>query len=222
MNTVTFDDEDDNGDNDDEKDTRDLTLWSLARSFEELQGLMLQFLQGELPYNPWFYDKIDKETVPLLKNLRKVNELGLVSLQGQPGVITPLIVQRSFIEGFCTSDTFAKIWFGMKAKYIIQAVQLESKEIKYTVPPLETMDPDQRYILLTKDRESELDDWREYTTLGVSKESIAMWAGEIINLQLVNPTLGEWMISHCWHVSIVEVKQGENHLLPDLIRALKK
>jgi len=46
---------------------------------------MIRYLKGEHPENIWSGAPIDAETVPLLEPLIRINELGIISLEGQPG-----------------------------------------------------------------------------------------------------------------------------------------
>lgn len=81
--------------------------WSSARTFADLVDLNVRFLRGELTETPYHLGPVDDETIPLLSRLVRVNQLGFVSIAGQPAVRLSgkggghnyVIEQKSFIEG---------------------------------------------------------------------------------------------------------------------------
>lgn len=89
--------------------------WKSLRTFEELQREMIRFLQAKHAVNPWSYGAVDPETTPLLQDLIKINELGVVSINGQPGTFSypstnghppgwklseTAEIQHGYLEGF--------------------------------------------------------------------------------------------------------------------------
>jgi len=56
-----------------------------TNTMEDLQQNMVRFLNGELDQSPWHLSPIMPETVPIMKDVRALNELGFVTIEGQPG-----------------------------------------------------------------------------------------------------------------------------------------
>ncbi len=79
-------------------------LWENVINFRQLQDLMISFLNGKLPNNPWHATEVDPETVPLLKRLIDLNDLGCVSVEGQPGECSEDSIQRAYLDGFVQND----------------------------------------------------------------------------------------------------------------------
>lgn len=61
------------------KDYSDMSM------FKRFQMLMIMFLKGEIYSNPFHLAPVDRETIPLLKTLIRINEAGFVTIEGQPG-----------------------------------------------------------------------------------------------------------------------------------------
>lgn len=78
--------------------------WENISDFSQLQGLMILFLNGKLTYNPWHATEVDPETVPLLEDLIKLNDLGCVSIEGQPGECDEDVIQRAYLDGFVQNN----------------------------------------------------------------------------------------------------------------------
>jgi hypothetical protein len=54
-------------------------------TFGDICNLTAEWLAGSKTENPWHGDSVDPETVPLLESLIKINNLGLNTVEGQPG-----------------------------------------------------------------------------------------------------------------------------------------
>lgn len=95
--------------------------WNQVKTFGQFQKLMISFLKGELDQNPWHYGSVDPETIPILDKLREINRLGLVTVEGQPGVKVQNTIgipdselgnigspymahQRGYMSGFMKND----------------------------------------------------------------------------------------------------------------------
>jgi hypothetical protein len=61
-------------------------VWKSITSYQDLVDVNVAFLNGKLSRTPYHSGPIDKETVPLLKKLIKINKMGFVSIEGQPAV----------------------------------------------------------------------------------------------------------------------------------------
>lgn len=91
------------------EETRSETIWSDCKSFDDAIKNMVLFLKGKIPSNPWHLDKVDDETIPLLSKLRKINQKGFLTIEGQPGKNEPyeksenkhiIAYQRGYLSGF--------------------------------------------------------------------------------------------------------------------------
>lgn len=66
------------------KREQDQQLWKDVKSYKRLVQLNVQFLQGKIS-SPYHGDKLDEETLPLVKDFVQVNKLGLLTYDSQPG-----------------------------------------------------------------------------------------------------------------------------------------
>ena len=79
------------------------------KTFAELQDAMIKFLNGIYSEQPWYSDSVSRETVPMLANLKRINELGFVTMNGQPGTSDERCSQRALMEGLLRKDLLPKL-----------------------------------------------------------------------------------------------------------------
>jgi hypothetical protein len=85
-----------------------LPVWSNIQTYGDLIKVNLLFLNGKLKMTPYHLGPIDPETFPFLTKLRKINKMGFVTVNSQPGTCkefdsteeTYLKEQRAFLQGF--------------------------------------------------------------------------------------------------------------------------
>lgn len=83
----------------------DITIKSVNRlffycnTFQDLQFLMLNYLIQDIPVNIWMLGTTHAETSPLLDTLIQINSLGLITIQGQPGICDNYSRQREYLDG---------------------------------------------------------------------------------------------------------------------------
>lgn len=79
-----------------------------VRTYQDLINANVAFLQGHLDKTPYHDGEVDKETVPLLGDLVKINRRGFVSLNGQPG-----LYEHGFIKDTwpCGGKTCGDWWY---------------------------------------------------------------------------------------------------------------
>jgi hypothetical protein len=77
-------------------------LWLEAKTLEELGELTARWVEGTLPYYPFYGDAVDPETEPLRERLVHFNRNGLVTTFSQPA--EPLdeegFAQRACVEAY--------------------------------------------------------------------------------------------------------------------------
>jgi hypothetical protein len=92
-----------------------------VKTYRDLQDSNILFLEGGLNRTPYHHGPVDPETIPLLNDLVNINDLGFISVMGQPALNDVKFVdktwtipgssqirgnwwyqvmQRSFIEGY--------------------------------------------------------------------------------------------------------------------------
>ena len=81
-----------------------LRLFRDVRRYSDLQEVYVKYLKGEIKFSPDQAGPVNHETIPLLDSLIKINELGLITVNGQPskceyGVLKSY-EQKSYITGF--------------------------------------------------------------------------------------------------------------------------
>lgn len=91
------------------KETKSETVWNACKTFSDAIKNMVLFLKGKIPSTPWHLDKVDDETIPLLSKLRKINQKGFLTFEGQPGKIESyekpevkhvIGYQKGYLSGF--------------------------------------------------------------------------------------------------------------------------
>jgi hypothetical protein len=71
-------------------------LFHQVRTYRELQDVNIQFLRGEIQKTPYHGGPVDSETIPLLSDLIRLNELGFVTVGGQPAQDETKFVKRTW------------------------------------------------------------------------------------------------------------------------------
>jgi hypothetical protein len=81
-------------------------LWLEAKTLDELGELTARWIEGTLPYYPFYGDTTDPETVPLQDKLVYFNRNGLITTFSQPA--EPLdeegFAQRACVEGYAREE----------------------------------------------------------------------------------------------------------------------
>jgi hypothetical protein len=74
-------------------------LFYYCNTFQDLQFLMLSYLIQAIPVNIWMFGSTMPETSPILNTLVQINSLGLITIEGQPGICTDDSRQREYLSG---------------------------------------------------------------------------------------------------------------------------
>ena len=88
-----------------------LRLWQHPLSVEDISGLFVRYVQGDLPAIPWSEDPLEAETVTIQKNLIGLNRSERWTVGSQPAV-----------DGVESGDEV--FGWGPKGGYIFQKVRL--------------------------------------------------------------------------------------------------
>ena len=79
--------------------------WASVSNLRELAECVTDFLVGDLPFNPFYYDyRPAVETVPIARHLVQLNRLGLATDCSQPGLDRGVWRQRAFVSGLADLD----------------------------------------------------------------------------------------------------------------------
>ena len=74
-------------------------------NLRELADCVSDFLGGDLPFNPFYYDyRPAIETMPIVDHLVELNRLGLATDCSQPGLDRDVWRQRAFVSGLADLD----------------------------------------------------------------------------------------------------------------------
>lgn len=68
--------------------------WEAIRSPADLRDLMLRFLDGDIKWTAWHAGPLDPESEKILTELRRLTELGVITIGSQPGTHD----QRAYVE----------------------------------------------------------------------------------------------------------------------------
>lgn len=86
--------------------------WRAAESFAELCDLGARFVRGKLPAFPgWGSPTLDVESDAIAPALARLNELGVLTLCSQPGILAPerALEQRAFLCAFVEHQTWERL-----------------------------------------------------------------------------------------------------------------
>ena len=114
-------------------------LWRAANDLGDVQRLMVGYIRGEQPANPWYAGPLEEESDPLAFHLEEIVRAGFITIGSQPGIRTRgLRKQRAFIDGFARtgSDVLDAIVEPMRALgYSVIAEQGDPDQMSpYDVP----------------------------------------------------------------------------------------
>lgn len=98
-------------------------LWGLPQTINDIAGLVIKYLKGELKSLPWFDGAIGDDTNTILNHLIELNENSLITLNSQPslnsvkssdkvfgwGPKNGYVYQKQYLEFFCHKDIVAKL-----------------------------------------------------------------------------------------------------------------
>lgn len=88
-----------------------------VQSYRDLQDVNILFLQGVLKKTPYHYGPIDDETIPLLEKLVTINDLGFISVMGQPALDEIKFVDRTWERN---GQIYGNWWYHVQQKSMIE------------------------------------------------------------------------------------------------------
>lgn len=175
-------------------------LYKSVTSFQDLIDLNVCFLRGELSWTPYHDGPIFEETLPLLQNLIRINEAGFLSVEGQPGTLTPTIEQKSYIVGLVPRNIAQRL----KIYLLTKPVYFEMYSMNPYVKIADTY-PTREYVL-TQYRES-IDESFSADTVRTPRES-----AEELEAQagfFLFPHIVQLLETDCIHVGIACKEFGQ-------------
>jgi len=93
----------------------DFDVWHDAESLQDLRGLAVDWLRGEVDDFPGYAGSPAPETHEILDPLIRLNESGLLTTASQPAMIGDGWRQRAFVDGFAAKEDALRI--DVKALY---------------------------------------------------------------------------------------------------------
>lgn len=183
------------------EDGLDQLAWRQCPDLQTACELTAQWLEGSRHYQPGYAAaQPAKETGPLSAQLARINRLGLLTTESQPG--NPLLQgsgQRAYVTGYCAGTTMA----------FLSTFLVGTELVSMWYPPNTS---GQAQICVS------VDEYEEFTHLGRSMD--AEYVLEEYALE-TNEALAA-IVSECWELQIFDPVWGRNdRLLPALIRALE-
>jgi hypothetical protein len=156
-------------------------VFRAIKSYQDLVDVNVAFLQGKIAWTPYHAVPVDKETVPLLGDLVRINKAGFISLVGQPAeketgqVDKSLQVgdqwfqleQKSFVGGYMPKSHLLNFIYFMKNKpdYYYVVYTSSSEPLISTLPSGNLYNVTRDKGSSTKQRLSSTP-WRAYTNVG--------------------------------------------------------
>jgi hypothetical protein len=178
----------------------DLQVWRAIRTHEDFGDAMAAWLEGRCAYQPGYYGTApDDETQSLIPTLVMINQLGLVTINSQPGV--PIDEhgngQRAFLDGVCSAEIAGQVCDALQGTELVVVA----------FPP---MTGGRGQIVIT------LDEWSEFTWCGIHyPEAEADMYGDEVGPELADLVRSSWMLQ------IIDPHWGRNDLLwPSVLRAV--
>ncbi len=98
--------------------------WNSCKTWSKARNMMVDYIKGKLPRNPWMCGPMYDDTIPIRRKLIKINRSGFMTISGQPGTITKYKAkrmsnsqsgkkgdsmvesQRGYMEGFIHNNIF--------------------------------------------------------------------------------------------------------------------
>lgn len=107
-------------------------VYENVKSADDLILTNISFLKGLISETPYYLDKINDETIPLLDKLIKINSFGFISVGGQPALINDNLEQKSYIHGYLPKkymNVFDKYFEKQSVYYLIMDCQKPTEQI---------------------------------------------------------------------------------------------
>jgi hypothetical protein len=185
-------------------------LWLEARSLTELGELTARWLEGGIDDSPWYGTGPDPETTELIPILAKLNRIGFVTDQSQPGEgpSDDGSAQRANVSGF-TSWELARWLEGSlgQTDLVINAIPAGEDDVLCTLPI--TLWPDEVKNDTDRDDVSSAHTW----------DGGSYSRGTLVEMFLRDPGevgLCEYMVAvlqNSLHVTLVDPVWGRSDLL---------
>lgn len=197
-----------------------MNKWSKVKNFQDLQNHMVEFLNGKRKSTPWFASSVLPETVPLLGNMKKINQLGFVTTDSQPTVNLKDHKQRAYIEGLINDKKVLTKLIKNVSKnrdkiflYILDMKTGKIKQIgrKNCPNSFYWSDEEGTYISLTETLDNK--EWLSITNFPISDKK-AIYDSMIITTQMTDKI--KKIVQNSYYIKII-MKDETNEKLDELI-----
>jgi hypothetical protein len=192
---------------------------------------MVLFLEGKCPETIWHGGPVDRETIPLLADLREIVKRGFVTTNGQPGTIKEETIgiktkfgsigekyiekQRGYLTGFVLTAKAGPFLDRLKrsGKVFIYRERLDAIEL-FGAKPEDIVRKHGPYIILTQDVGKKKIEKR--TRMPIPDDTPGM-----ISLELpMNKNLKKFLIENCTYLTIATKEFGDTGLQKLVLRCL--
>lgn len=218
-------------------------IWKNVKNHQDLINTNVMFLQGKIDSTPTHMGKVDEETIPMLDTLVKINQLGFITTQSQPGLCETKFSeyalkkqrkrgisdgkgmvstrQRAYIEGIYPTkhiDILSENIHKFSGDILVYSISLAnpSESVVYRKNFM-TTNPVGK-IVLTEDRVDD-DEWKNYSNLNFSPEmaeDLLLNFSEYFSKKMMNLLKKQFSF-----VFIVRMEKCKTDLDDILLRALE-
>lgn len=207
-------------------------LFSSMQNYSDLQFMMQEFLMGVVQATPWHLGPVDKETIPLLDDLRKINALGMITVESQPGLVDKKynIAQRSYLEAIVPKYIVHTIGYMLKNTDVLMVVY-DRRGDMYHAYLKGHMYEDTKSLIdqLKEDKEDKEDDLVYGDHVAVTYEDGKVYTSiplngfdELYPLEDYNKDILNYIIEHCARVVFIDLKLGRPGLFKLMYRVMSK
>jgi len=105
-----------------------LAMWGTPKSIDDISSVFVDFLQGKVKKLPWCNEGPSPETNFVLKQMKRMNQLGLLTVNSQPrcngvlstdpyvgwGPVNGFVYQKAYCEFFCSPQILGKLIAGFE------------------------------------------------------------------------------------------------------------
>ena len=190
-----------------EEETRQ--VWKEARTFEDLCGLTIEFIQRKFPRSPGYMGEINDETDRIQHYLVRLNAMGFLTLSSQPAeALAEGCAQRAAVRGFMQerlARQFAEkeLWSDLYIEVSPPDVRLDGRVPDYRV--LVTIEDGQPYTWFGCGDPNAIESFKEFCSPSAIAELEGAW-----NVVAIDLAWGRE--DHLWDVLLSPLKPGHSAL----------
>jgi hypothetical protein len=99
-----------------------LKIYKYAKTYDDLASINTAFLSGKMSRSCGFADRIYEETFPLVEDFKRLSNIGIISLESQPGEVA-----MYGEKGVFQYESYNNFNFGIKREWL--KVMIETKRL---------------------------------------------------------------------------------------------